>query len=169
MNMLHACQAMQSAATLPILHLRTVNPHVSSALDQLSAKARMHLPRQPAPAVVGLTSGASMVSGVSAFAFQGTNAHVIMQGANGVEKQPYKAAGVGLAWQQSRHWLAPQPQMLLSAFVKLSGSTLVMQCQINQPKLAGFLDHQVLGKAIFLQLGFLNWHRHQQWQPAKLQ
>ena len=155
MNMLHACQAMQSAATLSILHLRSVNPHVSSALDQLSVKARMHLPRQPAPAVIGLTSGASMVSGVSAFAFQGTNAHVIMQGANGVEKQPYKAAGGGLAWQQSRHWLAPQPQMLLSAFVKLSGSTLVMQCQLNQPKLAGFLDHQVLGKAIFPAAGFL--------------
>ncbi len=155
MNMLRACQAMQSAATLPILHLRSVNPHVSSALDQLSAKARVHLPRQTAPAVIGLTSGASMVSGVSAFAFQGTNAHVIMQGANGVEKQPYKAAGGGLAWQQSRHWLAPQPQMLLSAFVKLSGSTLVMQCQLNQPKLARFLDHQVRGKAIFPAAGFL--------------
>jgi len=155
MNMLHACQAMQSAASLSILHLRSVNPHISSALDQLSAKARMHLPRQPAPAVIGLASGASMVSGVSAFAFQGTNAHVIMQGANSVEKQPYKAAGGGLAWQQSRHWLAPQPQMLLSAFVKLSGSTLVMQCQLNQPKLAGFLDHQVLGKAIFPAAGFL--------------
>ncbi|DBA84018.1 TPA: hypothetical protein ACH3X1_006502 [Trebouxia sp. C0004] len=155
MNMLHACQAMQSAATLSILHLRSVNPHVSSALDQLSAKARMHLPRQPAPAVTGITSGASMVSGVSAFAFQGTNAHVIMQGANRVEKQPYKAAGGGLAWQQSRHWLLPQPQMLLSAFVKLSGSTLVMQCQLHQPKLAGFLDHQVLGKAIFPAAGFL--------------
>ncbi len=155
MNMLHACQAMQSAATLSILHLRSVNPHVSSALDQSSAKTRLHLPRQTAPAVIGLTSGTSMVSGVSAFAFQGTNAHVIMQGANGVAKQPYKAAGGGLAWQQSRHWLAPQPQMLLSAFVKLSGSTLLIQCQLNQPKLAAFLDHQVLGKAIFPAAGFL--------------
>ena len=153
-NMLHACHAMQSAASLPILHLRSVNPHVSSALDQLSAKARMHLPRQAAPAVIG-PSGASMVSGVNAFAFQGTNAHVIMQGANELEKPTYKAAGGGLAWQQSRHWLAPQPQMLLSAFVNLSGSTLMMQCQLNQPKLAGFLDHQVLGKAIFPAAGFL--------------
>ena len=155
MNMLHACQALQAATMLPILHLRSVNPHVISAFDQSSVKARMHLPRQTAPSQTGPQAGHPIVSGVSAFAFQGTNAHVVMQGAVAGVAQPSRAASSSLIWQQSRHWLAPQPQMLLSAFVKSAGTTLLMQCQLNQPKLAGFLDHQVLGKPIFPAAGFL--------------
>ena len=155
MNMLHACQALQAATMLPILHLRSVNPHVISAFDQSSVKARMHLPRQTAPSQTGPQAGHPIVSGVSAFAFQGTNAHVVMQGAVAGVAQPSRAARSSLVWLQSRHWLAPQPHMLLSAFVKLAGTTLLMQCQLNQPKLAGFLDHQVLGKPIFPAAGFL--------------
>ena len=141
MNMLHACKALQAAMTLPILHLRSINPHIIASMDQSSAKARTLLPRQAAPRVIGLAAGGSIVSGVSAFAFQGTNAHVVMQKASSDATMGGNTVRSSLVWQQSRHWLAPQPHMLLSAFVKLAGTNLLMQCQLNQPKLAKLLDH----------------------------
>lgn len=154
MNMLHACLAQQSLTTLPILHLHSLNPHITSALDQSAAKGRLHLPRQ-GTAMVTAQGDTPIVSGVSAFAFQGTNAHVLLQGAAPRGAGQDRAAQGSLIWQQSRHWLAPEPYMLLTAFVKHAGSTLLMQCQLQQPKLAGFLDHRVMDKALFPAAGFL--------------
>ena len=154
MNMLHACMAQQSLSTVPILHLHNLNPHVTSAFDQSAVKGKVHLPRQ-ATAMVSPQGGTQIVSGVSAFAFQGTNAHVLLQGAAPCGAGQCRATQSSLVWQQSRHWLAPQPHMLLTAFVKHAGSMLLMQCQLNQPKLAGFLDHRVMDKALFPAAGFL--------------
>lgn len=154
MNMLHACMAQQASCILPILHLHSLNPHITSAFEQASTKGKVHLPRQAA--AMAAERGTPIVSGVSAFAFQGTNAHVLLQGAApSVPGHSRAAGGSSLVWQQSRHWLAPQPHMLLTAFVKHAGSKLLMQCQLNQPKLAGFLDHRVMDKALFPAAGFL--------------
>ena len=154
MNMLQACKALQSATNLPILHLRSLNPHVTSAFDQSAAKDEMLLPRQ-ATAMGCPHEAAPIVSGVSAFAFQGTNAHVLMQGAAANGAGITRADRSSLIWQQSRHWLAPQPHTLLTSFLKHAGSTLMMHCQMDQAKLAGFLDHRVLDKALFPAAGFL--------------
>lgn len=154
MNMLHACMAQHSLSTLPILHLHSPNPHIISAFDQSAAKGKVHLPRQ-ATAMVAAQGVAQIVSGVSAFAFQGTNAHVLLQEAAPRGAGQSRATQSSPVWQQSRHWLAPQPHMLLTAFVKHAGSMLLMQCQLDQPKLAGFLDHRVMDKALFPAAGFL--------------
>ncbi len=71
-------------ALLPvILHLTRVNPHVASALPpQCSGApplARMARQAGGTPTCVrACTAGRAGVSGVSGFAFQGTNAHVIV-------------------------------------------------------------------------------------------
>ena len=154
MNMLHACVAQQSLSTLPVLHLHSLNPHITSAFNQSAAKGKVLLPRQ-ATAMVAVQAGDQIISGVSAFAFQGTNAHVLLQGAAPRGAGPSGAAQSSLVWQQSRHWLAPQPHVLLTAFVKHAGSRLLMQCHLGQPKLAGCLDHRVMDKALFPAAGFL--------------
>ena len=154
MNMLHACMAQQAFSSLPILHLHSLNPHIISAFDQSATQGKVHLPRQAA--AMAAPGGTPILSGVSAFAFQGTNAHMLLQGAAPSSPRHSVAAGASsLVWQQGRHWLAPQPHMLLTAFVKNAGSVLLMQCQLNQPKLAGFLDHRVMDKALFPAAGFL--------------
>ena len=154
MNILQACKALQSATNLPILHLRSLNSHVTSAFDQSAAKGRVLLPRQ-ATAMGSRHGAAPIMSGVSAFAFQGTNAHVLMQGAAAPGAGLTRADRGSLIWQHSRHWLAPQPHTLLTSFVKHAGSTLMMQCQLDQAKLAVFLDHRVLDRALFPAAGFL--------------
>ena len=60
------------ALTSPILHLTEVNPYVASALGPGFAAA---LPRQLSGAP---QLGSHAYTGISGFAFQGTNAHVIL-------------------------------------------------------------------------------------------
>lgn len=156
MNILHACTAFQSSASLPILHLHTLNPHIAATLDQSAARGLAYMPRQTAPAMLQGSSAAVALAGVSAFAFQGTNAHVIMQS----NSSTAHAAARGMShrqlpWKMNRHWLAPQAHLLLSRFLKLSSSTVVMQCQLQKPNLAMLLDHQVQGRALFPAAGFL--------------
>lgn len=90
----------------------------------------------------------------------GTNAHVIMQSS---DSTALCAPGQGsltethsrLSWKLNRHWLAPQPHLLLSQFLKLSGTAVLMQCQLHKPNLAMLLDHQVQGRALFPAAAFL--------------
>ena len=86
--------------SIPISHLGSLNPHVAAAMNsqQAGAAAGWHLPRQAAgrPVTAFLPfrgAGSSRqggerggggegmllpLTGVSAFAFQGTNAHVVL-------------------------------------------------------------------------------------------
>lgn len=83
MGVFHGMIAANQSAMLPIMHLRTVNPFVASALGTASSaqfgKGSYSIPRELAGRAA--TSKERLVSGISSFAFQGTNAHVIVQGA----------------------------------------------------------------------------------------
>ena len=96
----HASVALTRSLQLPILHLGPVNPYVEALMDrQPDAWAA---PRQPAALAAG-----GMAASVSAFAFQGTNAHAVLGPAHaGVADVPAMPAGP--AWtHQQRHWVAP--------------------------------------------------------------
>ena len=75
----HRCVCrMGQGLTSGILHLSAVNPYIASTLRPAAAAAPtlpVHLPRQPAGAAV---AEGNAVTGISGFAFQGTNAHVIL-------------------------------------------------------------------------------------------
>lgn len=71
---LHAAVArLQTMQQQPIAHLRAMNAHVCEALDS-SAATCWAAPRCAAAAAAGNT-----ISGISAFAFQGTNAHAVLR------------------------------------------------------------------------------------------
>lgn len=70
-----ALQTLNARITPPILHLRTVNPYVTTQLDGFRKAHGLTVPRQAG----GLGSYAERAAtGISAFAFQGTNAHCIL-------------------------------------------------------------------------------------------
>ena len=73
-GLLGALGSLGSAVLQPILHLRLMNAHVTSALQQHRAgeAAAVAAARQPAP---GMQSGNSSVTGCSAFAFQVSPCH----------------------------------------------------------------------------------------------
>ena len=91
---------------------------------------------------------------MSAFAFQGTNAHVILEQSAGGSGGPDTQATV--AWQRDFLWVAPQPHTMLHRAAAASRSVLLLECQLSAtPGLAYIWDHRVGGKAIFPGAAFL--------------
>jgi acyl transferase domain-containing protein len=127
-------QATQRAA-LPILHLATVNPHV---VDAAIATSDVHLaaPRQQKPLLpqaasagqvqqLGVIDGgdetAAINIGVSAFAFQGTNAHALLSfdvddnlaAASDDSPDCHRHPQNLLSWERQRLWPHPVPLPLV--------------------------------------------------------
>ncbi|CAL5223543.1 g6075 [Coccomyxa viridis] len=130
------------AATADILHLTKVNPYVASTLGGTFSA---HLPRQMSgsPQLRG-----DAYTGISGFAFQGTNAHVILG---------RKAQSAGSAtllakaqWQRKRHWFSPQPHLLLIQAITgaAEGGSMVFDVGLHQPSASYLLEHQVMGRPI---------------------
>lgn len=71
-------QATQ-AAVAPILHLRTVNPYLHSALHSPTGSLLTQVPRTTLP-WSNQTPQGCLVGGVSSFAFMGTNGHALVAG-----------------------------------------------------------------------------------------
>lgn len=66
----HSLNAVQQAALPPLMHLRTLNPFVASALATGIAAEAFSLPRQLAPRALTAGRDQGLVAGVSSFAFQ---------------------------------------------------------------------------------------------------
>jgi acyl transferase domain-containing protein len=102
----HAQLALTKAAARPILHLGPLNQYVSAVMER--QPGGWSAPRQPG--ALGTAShaaaGGMSAMGVSAFAFQGTNAHALLAA------QPFSVhrtapLAAGTAWQQQRYWVSP--------------------------------------------------------------
>lgn len=111
MGLITALHSITNASALPILHLRALNPHID-ALIQSSPSASRILPlgisrqRGGQPRDRVSHNGGSVAWGTSAFAFQGTNAHAILQsGSSSSDSLAVVASGVKPQWQQSRFWV----------------------------------------------------------------
>ena len=100
------------------------------------------------------------ICGTSAFAFQGTNAHIIQQQTPSLQSQLQRVSAA-TAWQQQRHWVAPP----LSAFIgSLVGTTargsaggagmLVMQVDLTGARAAFLRQHCVMHNAVMPAAGF---------------
>ena len=123
MGLAQAQLALQHHMQLPILHLGHVNPHVASALQPATAAGQFQMPRQQA-CMLAASSGHSSSSGslrcgVSAFAFQGTNAHAIVEQGLPVDSmwqlgEAESASRNLLQWRKKMHWIAPPAHALLT-------------------------------------------------------
>ncbi|GFH18522.1 uncharacterized protein HaLaN_15343, partial [Haematococcus lacustris] len=75
---------LQQAAAAPFMHLRSLNPHVAAALEQAGGASSQPLlvaARQSCGMPSKGQAGTEASCGVSGFAFQGTNAHVVLKSA----------------------------------------------------------------------------------------
>ena len=93
------------------------------------------------------------MAGVSAFAFQGTNAHALLQlpeAADADAATDNKAATAGEpVWQRQRFWVAPAPHAALQRAAVAPGKALVFECPLGaSPALSFLWDHRVMGRAI---------------------
>lgn len=149
------------AAAPALLHLTSLNPYVGSVLNaargSTSSGGASHglvsMSRQTRGGPFGARGVVHV--GVSSFAFQGTNTHAVLSAAAGVPAQPPQASGVMVGvMRPQRHWVLPKPHSLLT-HAWTQHATVTMQCQLGDPRLAFFLDHQVMGRALFPAAGML--------------
>ena len=78
MTLALSCRRVGQALTSDVLHLSRVNPYIAATLQRRGPAGpdlAAHLPRQRSGAPA---AGGSAIAGISGFAFQGTNAHVIL-------------------------------------------------------------------------------------------
>jgi NADPH:quinone reductase-like Zn-dependent oxidoreductase len=152
----HAAEAALQAERLPMLHLRTLNPYIVGGLDLLPEQAAgrgVAAARQAAPLPL-LLEQAAISSGISSFAFMGTNAHVVISMPGHVRAAV--PARRELAWQRSRSWVAP-PVCLLATRYLCGGPSqhqAVLEAQLAAPQLSYLWDHRVAGRAIFPAAGY---------------
>ena len=149
LGLAHAHLALSQQAALPVLHLRSLNPHVASAFgSQASDMRKMVTARQTAP-MAGMQAGAQLYCGTSAFAFQGTNAHAIMSVQSpGAASQSEMAEAKSLPFQQRRHWVAPLTHPILTSFKGNQSSITVLEANLAVPSAAYLWDHIVADKSL---------------------
>ena len=153
-GMLRAVRTLQLGSQHEILHLRALNPYVASTLaatetqdaSASAASVGWSAPRQLGPlATAAATSSADLAhcGGVSAFAFQGTNAHVTLALAP-LAAHPTASAAVNMPSERRRFWYLPEPHALLSRALgwDREPGTLALELQMSRPRLAYLSDHQ---------------------------
>jgi acyl transferase domain-containing protein len=160
-GVVHAVLASSCRMALPVLHLRTLNPYLDSTLAGVSAS--INIPRQPRGALLssstrssGSSFGDCLVTGVSSFAFQGTNAHLLL--AAGSTSTAAATAAVTAAAQQRQQLmqqkylsvLAPAHSLVWSAGATLSGTSrsVRFEVQLSHPSVAWLYDHMVGGRLV---------------------
>jgi NADPH:quinone reductase-like Zn-dependent oxidoreductase/3-oxoacyl-(acyl-carrier-protein) synthase len=155
-GMVHAQQMLQQRSVCPIGHLRSLNPYVERALE--GTPGAWSLPRQSAglaESALRAEQQARQACGVSAFAFQGTNAHVLLQ--------PFAAAAAveprqvpPCTWQQQYLWVLPRAYGLLTSVTGGAATGAVtFVTPLDTPRLSFLWDHVVSGRSIFPAAGFL--------------
>jgi acyl transferase domain-containing protein len=146
---LHALRAATQRAAQPMLHLRALNPYLTSSLVAGGAGTGMSIPRQArgAPSSAFGSSGrdSGRVAGTSSFAFQGSNAHLLLSVAiaNRARRQD-AGARQPLLWRRARAYLLPPAHSLLhSADAARSGGACVFAAPLRHPLLSYLSDHVV--------------------------
>ncbi|QDZ22812.1 polyketide synthase [Chloropicon primus] len=138
-----------------ILHLRSINVHLEKMMsantnDAKASRPCYALPRQSTSRSSPL-SQSGCPTGISSFAFQGTNAHVLMSLPIGCNNINCSLSFQSVAWESNRYWILPLTHPLMSAVEvrKNTGSDIIaLSSKLQRPILEWICDHQVMGRIV---------------------
>ena len=161
----HSCTLYNTFATLMlpgVLHLTQVNPQVPGASGSVPKQllSQWHLPRVGSAMPQASTSQAP-ICGTSAFAFQGTNAHIIQEQGPLMSNYDRQLAALPVAWQRQRHWVAPPAStfvgsvMIAAAGSYRAGRKVVMEADLTTARSAFLREHRAMEHALFPAAGFV--------------
>ena len=156
---------LSSQECSPILHLSRPNPHVQPSLQSVVAATSQHQGQhRNCPFPSRETSGSSemaspaVMAGTSSFAYQGTNAHVVM-GRTSSGTSTAAASRATLPWVRGWYWATSVRNhfILDSAVVKVPalGSRAVLEGRLVHPAQAFLLGHCVQGRTVLPGASFL--------------
>lgn len=134
--------SMLSASLPQVHHLRGINPHCALTIDE--SKCKFHIPREKSCT----RSNHVRNVGVTAFAFQGTNAFAVVRSVFG----EYKSSQV-FVFEHVDFWPLPELHPQLLAHYK-EGDVARFFARIDPRPHAHLLDHIVAGRALYPGTGF---------------
>ena len=148
-SLIMAATSLQNSAAFPIMHLRTLNPHIAAIMA--GSSKGVTLPRQDRALPQGGDTVAS--TGISSFAFQGTNAHAVLQASSTAVPGPPAVAA--LTWQLRRQWVLPPAHCLIKhCMFGEQPNKAMFACKLMQPALAFLWEHQVMDRSLFPGAGY---------------
>jgi len=134
-----------------ISHLRNVNPYVEQALRS-APSASSHAPRQVGSLSINRDA---CLSGVSSFAFQGTNAHgVLARSADMQQLAPPAYRVFSMPLRPISFYALPRTFCFMKHFCRTEKET-VFSVSLGRPGCSFVLDHAVLGRVIFPGAGYM--------------
>ncbi len=148
-----------------VMHLTQVNPQVPGASDPVPKQllSQWHLPR--VGSALPQAANQAPFCGTSAFAFQGTNAHIIQEQGPLIGKVERQTPALPVAWQRQRHWVAPPVSALItgaifSAALGITGGrsrsgVVVMEVDLTSSRAAFLRDYSLMQHTVFPAAGFV--------------
>ena len=149
-----------------VMHLKQVNPQVPGASGSLPNQllSQWHLPRVGSAMPQG-TSSQLPICGTSAFAFQGTNAHIIQHQTPSAQSHSPSGAQA-IAWQRKCHWVAPPASAFLAAVVSIAAGgvtegyrragSVVMEVELTSARAAFLKQYSIMQNAVMPAAGFMH-------------
>jgi acyl transferase domain-containing protein len=149
------------------MHLTQVNPQVPGASDPVPKQllSQWHLPR--VGSALPQAASQAPICGTSAFAFQGTNAHIIQEQGPSIGKLDRQTLALPLAWQRQRHWMAPPVSALIIGAISDTALALgtrgghsrsgvvVMEVDLTSSRAAFLREYSLMQHTVFPAAGFV--------------
>jgi acyl carrier protein len=164
---LAAILGLQRQTAPPVMHARTLNPYVSSALVEWQEKhlVNPNIPREER----SWSRSVSTLAGCSSFGMSGTNAHGLFSVTDSfihrnnqstttstAIKVENSNSDSSLLWHHSRYWpLALANHMLASNFFDRSSGMCKFLVSLASPQLAFLIDHIIQNTPIIPGAGML--------------
>jgi hypothetical protein len=137
-----------------IMHLIDVNPFVDNVFKEnmASGKSPAFIPRQraPIPLTMKATTQPNEVLGISAFAFQGTNAHAVVAGQTASSPKLLRGLTYQL-WQRKCCWYTVLPHAIIRQFA-WQPEWITFQVNMDSASCAYLRDHKVCCNSCWQQL-----------------
>lgn len=152
-GILFAKAAMVGHQTLQLPHLRNLNPFVADAVKGHAFK--VHFPRQAGELLIQ-----QGCVGTSAFAFQGTNAHVLLSHAKVVGDYPgTRWSHASTIWQHGQYYVAPLALEITAKAIVPSFGTVGFEANLVSVSNKHLWDHRVMDKVVFPGSGYFGMYQ----------
>jgi 3-oxoacyl-(acyl-carrier-protein) synthase/acyl carrier protein len=142
------------------MHLRTVNTYVSQSVRSFGSAPVPFVARTRAPEPSNTSYHAKLIASVSGFAFQGTNAHAIIQAVyrdDVCAASVFENTGLALAWHKRALWAAAPRFSLLKRFLGniSTGPKTNLKFEPEMNVTLAAATHNVLGWGVATEVGGL--------------
>lgn len=143
MGVLHSITGLGHSVTKKLYHLQTASSHVIGSSDSHC----WHFPREKGPTTPMLVKETGLATGVSSFAFQGTNAHTVISNPCHSSVSAQEATDI-VRWNRRRIWMGPTFYVLLDRCLGNSSNVVEFDINTRSPQTVHLWDTAIGGRLV---------------------